>query len=50
VHRRGAGRWRSECRLSDAERERLKVRQTFQAEETGYQQIQGTKPQTIGSR
>ena len=24
------------------------MRQTFQAEETGYQQIQGTKPQTIG--
>jgi pimeloyl-ACP methyl ester carboxylesterase len=34
--------------LSDAEKARLKVRQTFQAEETGYQQIQGTKPQTIG--
>ena len=34
--------------LSDAERERLKVRQGFQAEETAYQQIQGTKPQTIG--
>ena len=34
--------------LSDAEKERLKLRQTFQAEETGYQQIQGTKPQTIG--
>jgi pimeloyl-ACP methyl ester carboxylesterase len=34
--------------LTDAEKERLKVRQTFQAEETGYQQIQGTKPQTIG--
>jgi pimeloyl-ACP methyl ester carboxylesterase len=34
--------------LSDAEKERLRVRQTFQAEETGYQQIQGTKPQTIG--
>ncbi len=34
--------------LSDAEKERLKVRQAFQAEETGYQQIQGTKPQTIG--
>ena len=30
------------------ERERLKARQVFQAEETGYQQIQGTKPQTIG--
>jgi epoxide hydrolase len=34
--------------LNEAERERLKVRQIFQAEETGYQQIQGTKPQTIG--
>src|SRR5262245_15103625 len=34
--------------LSDAERERLKTRQVFQDEETGYQQIQGTKPQTIG--
>jgi len=34
--------------LTDAERARLKVRQAFQAEETGYQQIQGTKPQTIG--
>ena len=34
--------------LSDAEKERLKVRAAFQAEETGYQQIQGTKPQTIG--
>jgi epoxide hydrolase len=34
--------------LSDAEKARLRVRQTFQAEETGYQQIQGTKPQTIG--
>ena len=34
--------------LSEAERERLKLRQVFQAEETGYQQIQGTKPQTIG--
>jgi epoxide hydrolase len=34
--------------LSEAEKARLKVRQTFQAEETGYQQIQGTKPQTIG--
>ncbi len=34
--------------LSEAEKERLKVRQAFQAEETGYQQIQGTKPQTIG--
>ena len=34
--------------LTDAELARLKVRQVFQAEETGYQQIQGTKPQTIG--
>ena len=34
--------------LTDAEIARLKVRQAFQAEETGYQQIQGTKPQTIG--
>ena len=34
--------------LTAAERDRLKVRQAFQAEETGYQQIQGTKPQTIG--
>lgn len=34
--------------LTDGERERLKVRQVFQAEETGYQQIQGTKPQTLG--
>jgi len=34
--------------LSDAERARLKLRDVFQAEETGYQQIQGTKPQTLG--
>jgi pimeloyl-ACP methyl ester carboxylesterase len=34
--------------LTDAERDRVKRRQAFQAEETGYQQIQGTKPQTIG--
>ena len=34
--------------MSPREIERLKVRQAFQAEETGYQQIQGTKPQTIG--
>ena len=34
--------------LSDAERARLKARDLFQAEETGYQQIQGTKPQTLG--
>jgi pimeloyl-ACP methyl ester carboxylesterase len=34
--------------LSEIEVARLKVRQAFQAEETGYQQIQGTKPQTLG--
>jgi len=34
--------------LTAAELARLKARQAFQAEETGYQQIQGTKPQTIG--
>jgi microsomal epoxide hydrolase len=34
--------------LSDAERARLKVRDAYQAEETGYLQIQGTKPQTLG--
>ena len=34
--------------LSAKELERLKQRQAFQAEETGYQQIQGTKPQTLG--
>jgi pimeloyl-ACP methyl ester carboxylesterase len=34
--------------LTDRERERLKLRQVFQSEETGYQQIQGTKPQTLG--
>ena len=34
--------------LSDAERARLTARDRFQAEETGYQQIQGTKPQTLG--
>ncbi|MGD9903583.1 MAG: epoxide hydrolase family protein [Vicinamibacterales bacterium] len=34
--------------LTAAELARLKTRQVFQAEETGYQQIQGTKPQTIG--
>ena len=37
-----------EAGLSPAEIERLKRRQQFQAEETGYQQIQGTKPQTLG--
>ena len=34
--------------LTDRELARLKVRQAFQNEETGYQQIQGTKPQTLG--
>lgn len=34
--------------LNADELERLGRRQAFQAEETGYQQIQGTKPQTIG--
>ena len=34
--------------LTERERERLKQRQSFQTEETGYQQIQGTKPQTLG--
>jgi pimeloyl-ACP methyl ester carboxylesterase len=34
--------------LTGRERERLKGRQVFQAEETGYQLIQGTKPQTLG--
>lgn len=34
--------------LTDQERERVRARQVFQNEETGYQQIQGTKPQTIG--
>jgi epoxide hydrolase len=34
--------------LSPAEIERLKRGDVFQAEETGYQRIQGTKPQTIG--
>jgi epoxide hydrolase len=34
--------------LTDRERERVKIRQAFQNEETGYQQIQGTKPQTLG--
>jgi len=34
--------------LTDAEKARVKMRDAFQAEETGYQQIQGTKPQTIG--
>ena len=34
--------------LTEGERERVKERQAFHAEETGYQQIQGTKPQTLG--
>ena len=34
--------------LTDRERERVRIRQAFQNEETGYQQIQGTKPQTLG--
>jgi pimeloyl-ACP methyl ester carboxylesterase len=34
--------------LTDPEIERVKQRQAWQAEETGYQQIQGTKPQTLG--
>jgi pimeloyl-ACP methyl ester carboxylesterase len=34
--------------LTERERERVKTRQVFQNEETGYQQIQGTKPQTLG--
>lgn len=37
-----------EAGLTDAEKARVKARQVFQNEETGYQQIQGTKPQTIG--
>jgi len=37
-----------EAGLSAAERARLKLRDLFQADETGYQQIQGTKPQTLG--
>ena len=49
VLRRGAGRHRSE-RGTDRRRNASasKARQVFQAEETGYQQIQGTKPQTLG--
>jgi pimeloyl-ACP methyl ester carboxylesterase len=38
----------AEAGLTEAEKARLQVRQRFQNEETGYQQIQGTKPQTIG--
>ena len=33
---------------TDGERSGSKARQAFRAEETGYQQIQGTKPQTLG--
>jgi pimeloyl-ACP methyl ester carboxylesterase len=35
--------------LSPSEQARMKVRQAFQAEETGYSTEQGTKPQTIGA-
>lgn len=34
--------------VTDAERRRLEERRTTMAEETGYQAIQGTKPQTLG--
>jgi pimeloyl-ACP methyl ester carboxylesterase len=34
--------------LTDAEKARVGRRQAWQNEETGYQQIQGTKPQTVG--
>jgi epoxide hydrolase len=34
--------------LSNADLERLKVRRSYENEETGYLQIQRTKPQTIG--
>jgi pimeloyl-ACP methyl ester carboxylesterase len=34
--------------LTEKEIARVRMRQQWQAEETGYQQIQGTKPQTIG--
>jgi L-ascorbate metabolism protein UlaG (beta-lactamase superfamily)/pimeloyl-ACP methyl ester carboxylesterase len=34
--------------LTDAEKARLKRNEGWTADETGYQQIQGTKPQTIG--
>ena len=37
-----------DAKLTEAELARQKVRQAFQNEETGYQQIQGTKPQTLG--
>ena len=48
VPRRGAAGVDPNAGLTEAERERVKQRQVFQAEETGYQQIQGTKPQTLG--
>jgi pimeloyl-ACP methyl ester carboxylesterase len=35
--------------LSAADQERMKARQNFQTEETGYSTEQGTKPQTIGA-
>ena len=35
--------------LSPEDRERAAVRAAFQAKETGYSQMQGTKPQTIGT-
>ena len=35
--------------LTPAEQARMKARQTFQAEETGYSTEQGTKPETIGA-
>jgi pimeloyl-ACP methyl ester carboxylesterase len=34
--------------LTDAERARLKLRDASQADEAGYREIQGTKPQTLG--
>lgn len=44
-----AGVANPETRLSAADRERWQARQAFQGEETAYGQLQGTKPQTIGS-
>jgi len=38
-----------EAMLFPEDREQAAVRQAFQAEETGYSQMQGTKPQTIGT-
>jgi len=37
-----------DAQLTDAEKARLGDMAQFQANETGYQQIQGTKPQTLG--